>query len=193
MKPNYWDFPNFENITSVTDHFMNAAKKFEHAYHAAHRLHERLRAEGIPYVLVGGMAVHLHGYERHTSDVDILITHEGHVKLLNRLIGHGYEVSKSNPSRIVDQENGAEIDLCFSDGSARWPQLFGNSIDIGPISVITLPRLIDMKLSAGRLEDTVDVVKLIKHHRLPKDFANQLAEEVRERWDQIWPEGSDSE
>ena len=132
------------------------------------------------------MAVHLHGYERHTSDVDILITHEGHAKLLNRLIGNGYELSESKPSRIVDQENGAEIDLCFSEGTTRWPRLFGNSIDIGPISVITLPRLIEMKLSTGRLEDSVDVVKLIKLHQLPKDFGDQLAEEVREKWAQIW-------
>ena len=88
MKPKYWDFPNFENITSVKDHFMESAKKFEDAYKAAHRLHERLRSEGIPYILIGGMAVHLHGYERHTSDVDILITHEGHAKILNKLIGN---------------------------------------------------------------------------------------------------------
>lgn len=191
MKPNYWDFPNFENITSVKNHFMDSAKKFEHAYNAAHRLHERLRSEGIPYILIGGMAVHLHGYERYTSDVDILITHEGHAQILKKLIGNGYEISASNPSRIVDQENGAEIDLCLSEGTTRWPRLFGNSIDMGPISVITLPRLIEMKLSTGRLEDSVDVVKLIKHHQLPLDFADQLAEEVRERWAEIWTDEPD--
>lgn len=88
MKPNYWDFPNCENITSVKHHFMDSAKKFEDAYNAAHRLHERLRAEEIPYILIGGMAVHLHGYQRHTSDVDILITHEGHAKIPTAIDNH---------------------------------------------------------------------------------------------------------
>ena len=72
-----------------------------------------------------------------------------------------------------------------------WPDLFGNSVDIGPISVITLPRLIEMKLSTGRLEDAVDVVKLIKHHQLPLAFADQLAEEVREKWAEIWTDEPD--
>jgi len=191
MKPKYSDFPNFDHITSVKDHFMDSAKKFEDAYNAAHRLHDRPCAEGIPYILIGGMAVHLHGYERHTSDVDILITHEGHAKILSRLIGNGYEVSDLNPSRIIDQENDAEIDLCFSEGTIRWPDLYGNSIDIGPISVIKLPRLIEMKLSTGRLEDSVDVVKLIKRHQLPMDFSDQLAEEVRDKWADVWTDESD--
>ena len=68
---------------------------------------------------------------------------------------------------------------------------FGNSIDIGPISVITLPRLIEMKLSTGRLEDSVDVVKLIKHHQLPMDFADQLAAEVREKGVEICTDEAD--
>ena len=55
MKPNKWDFPNLENIMRVKDHFMDSAKKFENAYNAAHRLHERLRAEGIHYILIGGI------------------------------------------------------------------------------------------------------------------------------------------
>ncbi len=158
MNPKSWNFPNLDNIVGVQEHFMSSAKKFENAYLATFRLHKRLRDEGIPYALIGGMAVHLHGYERHTSDVGILITNERHAALLDRLIGNGYELSVSNPNRIIDQENSTEIDLCFSEGTTRWPSLFGNSIDIGPVSVITLPRLIEMKLSTERLEDSVDVV-----------------------------------
>lgn len=191
MNPNSRNFPNLKNISDVKEHFVNSAKKFENAHNALFRLHDRLREEEIPYVLIGGMAVHLHGYERHTSDVDILITPEGHAKLLDRLIGNGYELSTSNSSRLIDQENDAEIDLCFSEGTTRWPSLFGNSIDIGPVSVITLPRLIEMKLSTGRLEDAVDVVKLIKHHELPRDFSDGLAEEVRKRWTEIWTDQLD--
>jgi hypothetical protein len=137
------------------------------------------------------MAVHLHGYQRHTSDVDILITYEGHVKLLKSLVGNGYEVSELNPSRIIDQENGTEIDLYFSEGTTRLPSLFGNSIDIDTIPVIALPRLIEMKLSTDRLEDTVDVVKLLKLHQLPLNFADQLDEGVGQKWAQVWTDEAD--
>ena len=54
-----------------------------------------------------------------------------------------------------------------------------------------MPRLIEMKLSTGRLEDSVDDVKLIKHHQLPMDFADQLTAEVREKWTEIWTDESD--
>jgi hypothetical protein len=57
--------------------------------------------------------------------------------------------------------------------------------------VITLPRLIEMKLSTDRLEDTVDVVKLAKLHQLPLNFADQLDEGVREKWAQVWTDKPD--
>ena len=37
----------------------------------------RLQELGIPYVIVGGMAMFLHGYRRFTEDVDLLVTREG--------------------------------------------------------------------------------------------------------------------
>jgi hypothetical protein len=40
-------------------------------------LAQRLEAEGIPYAVIGGMALAAHGYVRMTLDVDILLTSEG--------------------------------------------------------------------------------------------------------------------
>ena len=37
----------------------------------------RLDGLGIPYALVGGMALFFHGYQRFTQDVDLLVTPEG--------------------------------------------------------------------------------------------------------------------
>jgi hypothetical protein len=40
---------------------------------ALHRLVKRLDAEGIPYALLGGLALAEHGYPRLTEDVDLLM------------------------------------------------------------------------------------------------------------------------
>jgi hypothetical protein len=41
------------------------------------RLVRRLRKAGIPYAIMGGMAVNAHGHERLTKDVDVLLTAKG--------------------------------------------------------------------------------------------------------------------
>ena len=41
------------------------------------RVTARLRDEGIPYAILGGMSLALHGYVRVTADVDVLTTRDG--------------------------------------------------------------------------------------------------------------------
>src|SRR2546425_1188352 len=41
------------------------------------RLAKRLERAGIPYAVMGAMAVNLHGARRTTDDVDVLLTKEG--------------------------------------------------------------------------------------------------------------------
>ena len=45
----------------------------ESLWQAAARCHEVLAAAEIPHAVVGGVAVCLHGYQRNTVDVDVLI------------------------------------------------------------------------------------------------------------------------
>jgi hypothetical protein len=54
-------------------YFMNEGRLIE----TLRRLATRLRDEGIPYALLGGMALGEHGYVRMTEDVDVLLTPEG--------------------------------------------------------------------------------------------------------------------
>jgi hypothetical protein len=46
-------------------------------HQAMRRLARRLKQAGIPYALIGAMAVNAHGAERTTNDVDILLTQDG--------------------------------------------------------------------------------------------------------------------
>src|SRR5450756_754104 len=54
------------------------------------RLGQRLDEEGIPYTLIGGMALILHGYERFTKDVDIVLTKESLALFREKCLGRGY-------------------------------------------------------------------------------------------------------
>jgi hypothetical protein len=54
------------------------------------RLAERLDREGIPYALIGAMALNLLGYVRQTVDVEALLGSEGLDRFRDRLLGRGY-------------------------------------------------------------------------------------------------------
>ncbi|MCK4986627.1 MAG: hypothetical protein KAS40_13950 [Desulfobacterales bacterium] len=49
------------------------------------RLTERLESEGIPYAVIGDMALAAHGYVRMTLDVDILLTRDGLARFRKKL------------------------------------------------------------------------------------------------------------
>jgi hypothetical protein len=55
-----------------------------------HRLVERLTAEGIPYALLGGLALGEHGYPRLPQDIDLLLSPAGLARFRERLVDRGY-------------------------------------------------------------------------------------------------------
>src|SRR5688500_11143450 len=57
---------------------------------ALRKVTRKLEEFGIPYAVVGGMAMFFHGYRRFTEDVDILVTREGLAEVHRRLEGAGY-------------------------------------------------------------------------------------------------------
>src|SRR5688572_30608456 len=63
----------------------------ESAVHKAmKKVTKRLEQLGIPYAVVGGMALFFHGFRRFTEDVDILVTREGLQEIHRRLDGLGW-------------------------------------------------------------------------------------------------------
>ena len=64
---------------------------------------------GIPYAIVGGMALNEYGYRRVTVDVDVLLTRDSLQRFKDHWLGRGY-VEKFPGSRgLRDTELGAEI------------------------------------------------------------------------------------
>src|SRR4051794_35197631 len=67
-------------------HFEKESAVFKALIHIAKRLDQL----NIPYAVVGGMALFLHGFRRFTEDVDLLVTRESLQVIHEKLEGLGY-------------------------------------------------------------------------------------------------------
>jgi hypothetical protein len=165
----------------------------ENVWSVARRCNEALAAAELPYAIIGGVAVCLHGYRRNTVDIDILVERDDAVSIRDRLEGIGILGDAEN--REFRNEAGIPIHLLFSREPAgkdrtyavNFPRLddASNTTWIEGLRVVTLPRLIEIKLACGLGDmrrthrDLADVVELIAVHRLGRDFARHLHKSVR--------------
>jgi predicted nucleotidyltransferase len=150
-------------------------------------LFKRLNDEKINYIVVGGIAVNLHGIPRMTYDVDLLIDFEGENlnKFLNLLNEWGFKPKapvnimdfaiKSKREEWIKQKNMkafnlvnpawaiSEIDIII-DAPVDYTKAEKHvkRIAIGDVAIptISIPDLIKMKQKAGRQQDKTDITYL---------------------------------
>jgi hypothetical protein len=164
------------------------------------KITKRLGDLGIPYAVVGGLALYKHGYRRFTDDVDLLVTPEGLKEIHDRLEGLGYVPPFTGSKQLRDAETGVRIEFLISgaypgDGKPK-PVAFPDPATVGVehdgITYLSLPSLIELKIASGmtgggqRLKDFADVNELIQILQLPADFADQLNPYVRDRYAELW-------
>lgn len=162
-------------------------EKRDRVHQTMRRVAKLLDKAGIPYALMGGMAVNAHGAERTTKDVDILLTPVGLERFRTEIAGGAYESVTGRSRRFVDKKNGVGLDILVTGkypgsgkpGAVAFPDPTEASEVIGKIRVITLAQLIQLKLAARRHSDFGDVVFLIRIHNLNESFAEQLHPSVR--------------
>lgn len=176
-------------------HFEN-----ESAVHKTlHRIVQRLDDLGIPYAIVGGMALFFHGLRRFTEDVDILVTREGLRQLHEALEGLGYIPPFAGSKNLRDVESGVKIEFLVTgdfpgDGKPKpvaFPDPQNVTTVIEGIRFIALPALIELKLASGmtnplRGQDIIDVQRLIQILALPKSMEESLNPFVREKYSELW-------
>lgn len=151
------------------------------------RLARRLKKAGIPYAIMGAMAVNAHGAERTTKDIDILLTPEGLERFRQEFVGEEYEQAAGRPRRFVERQSGVTVDCLITGrypgsgkpGPLRFPDPTEASQEIDKIRVLTLPQLIQLKLAARRYYDFGDVVFLIRTNNLDDSFLRQLHPSVQ--------------
>lgn len=170
-------------------------------FKALHKIARRLKDAGVPYAVVGGMALFRHGFRRFTEDIDVLVTRENLKLIHQKLDGLGYVPPHASSKNLRDSEFGVRIEFLlvgdFPGDGKKKPIAFPNpqdvSSEINGINYINLPQLIELKLASGmtnlgRLKDLADVLELIKILKLPLDFSEKLNAYVRGKYRELWSE-----
>jgi hypothetical protein len=169
-------------------------------FESLRRLARRLENEGIPYALIGSMALILHGYERFTKDVDIVMTREGLAAFQAKCVGRGYVLAFPGAQKTFrDTVSNVRIKIITTgeypgDGKPKpvsFPDPSQASIERDGIRIIQLERLLELKLASGlsaphRLRDLADVQDLIATLGLPLDLAGRLDASVRDEYRRLW-------
>jgi hypothetical protein len=163
------------------------------------KITRRLDELGIPYAVVGGMALFMHGYRRFTEDVDLLVAREDLKRIHEHLNGRGYLPPFTKSKNLRDTEHQVKIEFLLSgdypgDGKPKpvaFPEPSRVTMEREGIKLLALPTLIELKLASGmtsvdRLKDLTDVQELIKILLLPLDFAEQLHPYVRDKYTELW-------
>jgi hypothetical protein len=163
------------------------------------KLARLLDQEGIPYAVIGAMALNEWGYRRVTVDIDILLTAQGLASLKAAVLGRGYLEKFPGSRGLRDTEAGVTIDVVLTgeypgDGLPKavvFPDPAEAAVRGQRVALLPLPKLIELKLASGmsaphRLKDLADVLELVRHLSLPRDMAGSLDGSVRAKYEELW-------
>lgn len=163
------------------------------------RITHRLNELGIPYAVLGGMAMFAHGFRRFTEDVDLLVTRESMDRIFAELEGLGYvKPFQTSKFKLRDVSTGVQIEFLITgafpgDGKPKpvaFPDPANVSVQIGDARYVGLTTLLELKLASGtaahRMKDLGDVQELIKALSLPRDMSERLDPFVRAKYEELW-------
>lgn len=120
--------------------------------------HKRLTELGVPHVLIGGLAVGVHGYQYATKDVDWLVAREDAFE---------GDVILTFKQGIPIQAGDVAIDYLTPEGPPNVLGAMEDALTVSAdipkqITVSSVELLVWMKLKAGRGKDKTAVVELLR-------------------------------
>lgn len=163
----------------------------ESVWQVAQQCDAIFRHAEIPYSICGGVAVCLHGYQRNTVDLDMVVRPADSAQIRTLLSQHGCQWDQARcefrtgdgfPIQLLMAGQKAGKD---SEVTVAVPEGRDNVETIEGMSVVRLTRLIEMKLACGMGDprrthrDFADVVELILVRGLDGSFARFLHKSVR--------------
>jgi len=183
-------------VAEATGFFM----RDDPVHQALRAVSQRLTEESVAYAVAGGMALVVHGYDRTTVDIHVLVTAQGLEKIHDRLIGLGYRPAfEGSRKQLRDTERGVRVEFLVAgdfpgDGRPKpvaFPDPASCAIEVGGIRYVDLTTLLQLKLasglsSPGRLKDLADVQELIRARDLPLEMRDQLDPYVRDKYTELW-------
>jgi hypothetical protein len=175
----------------------------ESLWQTAAQCHAILTAAKIPHAIMGGVAVCLHGYQRNTVDVDLLVRKEDSLVVRECLKRESFAWNErdkefTSPSGIAVQclsagdPAGAGGEVGLPDPSDEFAVT-----EIEGLPVLRLSKLIESKIACGSGDlrrthkDFADVVELILQNRLDSSFARCLHKSLRATYRRLvrWSRG----
>lgn len=182
-------------LEQVGAYFMNESP----VQKAAHDIARHLDELGIAHAIAGALALGVHGVVRASEDVAVLLPRENLERFKKAWLGRGYVNLRPEGKAVRDIRHNVEIAFVLvgdfpGDGKPKpvaFPAPATASELSGKLRVITLPRLVELKLASGmtaphRLQDLADVQRLIEARNLPQAFREDLDPYVREKFDELW-------
>jgi hypothetical protein len=122
-----------------------------------------LEKHGVEHAIAGGMAVSLHGIERMTKDVDIVIS-ESDRKTVEKL-GPSKPISGYLDGITIKVDN-IDVDFLFLRGVVRQKDI-ASPKQIAGLPIMDVEPIAAMKFKAGRSQDEADVIRLLKLGKVP--------------------------
>jgi hypothetical protein len=169
----------------------------ESLWETATLCHELLTESRTPYAIAGGVAVCMHGYQRNTVDLDLLVQ-PGHTETIRRAL-ESAGISWDDEQAEFRTPAGVAIQFLVageragkgSEVTLPDPAVPGVAIELEGLPVLSLAALIESKIACGQdnlrrtHKDFADVVELIAKQNLSGDFARHLHKAVRPAFRQL--------
>lgn len=169
----------------------------ENLWEAAAKCHELLKELRIPHAICGGVAVCLHGYQRNTVDLDLIIRPSDAARVKDSLLNEGLTWNEQNKEfystsgipiqfLMTGERAGAgfEVELPEPEGEFNVEFIEG-------LPVLKLSKLIEIKIACAlgnprrTHKDLADVVELIAIRNLNNSSAWFLHKSLRKTFREL--------
>lgn len=184
-----------EGVAYCERFFMGQAE----AQKALFKLTAILESDGIPYAVIGALALNEYGHRRATVDVDVILREADLAGFKARHLGRGYQERVPGTGKLLDTDYDVHVDVLSAgrfpgDGKPKpiaFPDPATTAIRGTGFALLPLPRFLELKLASGmtaghRMRDLADVVDLIRSTGLSLELAEQLHPWVRDKYRELW-------
>jgi hypothetical protein len=165
------------------------------------RVKQLLDRNNLPYALMGSLAVEVHGARPYTSTIEFLIGRAAFDCFCEHARQARFEQNPHRLRRFVDTRNGKGFEFFFTGHhpgrTGPAPIAFPDPLEASEvreeIRVMTLPWLIQVKLTANTYAELADVLSLIEVLGLDEAMVETLHSSVHGRFRQSLDERSRQE
>lgn len=184
-----------EGVAYCERFFMGEAE----VHKAMTRLVGLLDADGIPYAVIGALALNAYGHRRATVNVDIILRGDDLRRFKEKHLGRGYAERVAGTGKLLDTEYDVNVDVLSAgrfpgDGKPKpiaFPDPAATAVRGEAFALLPLARFLELKLASGvsaphRLHDLADVLDLIRSARLPAELAAEIHPYVRDKYRELW-------